>query len=268
MIAARSALDFAVTFIRPPLGSSDILRIRRSSNDSGAVAVNKVFVAQSPSFFGSIINISPVASTSAPPMELVCSATKAAVDAITKSLAKELGPRNIRDNAINLGMVDSGGRTCRRHCAVLAARPSQANELGQRAFLYVPAMPALPCEPKTVHAAQRALSRLTNWFAEVTFSKRTKALIAETHPHDAFGQVSLGRRWRQAVDRGALRAALHLERCRWARQRFNDVRPNGGAIRSPRTIFRRRRFSCRSRTMGSLIPIRCQVARTNRRCPS
>ena len=56
---------------------------------------------------GSIINISSVASTSAPAMGSVYSATKAAVDAVTKSLAKELGPRNIRVNAINPGMVET-----------------------------------------------------------------------------------------------------------------------------------------------------------------
>src|SRR5436853_4561275 len=45
---------------------------------------------------GNIINISSVASTSAPATGSVYSATKAAVDAVTKALAKELGPRQIR----------------------------------------------------------------------------------------------------------------------------------------------------------------------------
>jgi 3-oxoacyl-[acyl-carrier protein] reductase len=58
---------------------------------------------------GSIINISSVVSSAAPPMGSVYSATKAAVDAVTKSLAKELGPRNIRVNAINPGMVETEG---------------------------------------------------------------------------------------------------------------------------------------------------------------
>jgi 3-oxoacyl-[acyl-carrier protein] reductase len=58
---------------------------------------------------GSIINISSGASTSAPPGASVYSATKAAVDTITKSLAKELGPRKIRVNAINPGMVETEG---------------------------------------------------------------------------------------------------------------------------------------------------------------
>jgi 3-oxoacyl-[acyl-carrier protein] reductase len=58
---------------------------------------------------GSIVNISSVVATLAPPNGSVYSATKAAVNVITKSLAKELGPRMIRVNAINPGMVESEG---------------------------------------------------------------------------------------------------------------------------------------------------------------
>ena len=58
---------------------------------------------------GSIVNISSVAATSAPPTASVYSATKAAVDAVTRSLAKELGPRNIRVNSINPGAVETEG---------------------------------------------------------------------------------------------------------------------------------------------------------------
>jgi 3-oxoacyl-[acyl-carrier protein] reductase len=58
---------------------------------------------------GGSINISSVASTSTPPTSSVYSTTKAAVDAVTKTLAKELGPRKIRVNAINPGMVETEG---------------------------------------------------------------------------------------------------------------------------------------------------------------
>ena len=58
---------------------------------------------------GSIINISSGASTLTPPNTSVYSATKAAVDSITRTLSKELGPRNIRVNAINPGMVITEG---------------------------------------------------------------------------------------------------------------------------------------------------------------
>ncbi len=58
---------------------------------------------------GSIVNISSMASTLTPANMSVYSATKAALDAVTKTLAKELGPRKIRVNAINPGMVLTEG---------------------------------------------------------------------------------------------------------------------------------------------------------------
>jgi len=58
---------------------------------------------------GSIVNISSVVSTLGFPNASVYSGTKGAVDAITRSLAKELGPRGIRVNAINPGMVETEG---------------------------------------------------------------------------------------------------------------------------------------------------------------
>jgi len=58
---------------------------------------------------GSIINVSSVVATLAPPTASVYSATKAAVDAVTRSLAKELGPRRIRVNSINPGMTETEG---------------------------------------------------------------------------------------------------------------------------------------------------------------
>lgn len=58
---------------------------------------------------GNIINISSVVSFLTPPYGSVYSATKAAVDAVTKSLAKELGPKQIRVNSINPGMVETEG---------------------------------------------------------------------------------------------------------------------------------------------------------------
>jgi 3-oxoacyl-[acyl-carrier protein] reductase len=58
---------------------------------------------------GAIVNISSVAAHSPVATASVYSGTKAAVDAITRSLAKELGPRNIRVNAINPGMVETEG---------------------------------------------------------------------------------------------------------------------------------------------------------------
>lgn len=58
---------------------------------------------------GNVINISSVVATAAPATTSIYSATKAAVDAVTRSLAKELGPRKIRVNSINPGMVETEG---------------------------------------------------------------------------------------------------------------------------------------------------------------
>ncbi len=58
---------------------------------------------------GSVINIGSLASSLTPPTAVVDSATKGAVDAITRTLAKELGPRKIRVNAIRPGMVITEG---------------------------------------------------------------------------------------------------------------------------------------------------------------
>ena len=58
---------------------------------------------------GSIINIGSLASSLTPPTAVVYNATKGAVDAITRTLAKELGPRRIRVNSINPGMVVTEG---------------------------------------------------------------------------------------------------------------------------------------------------------------
>lgn len=58
---------------------------------------------------GSIINVGSGVSSIAPPNTSVYTATKAAVDAITAVLAKELGPRKIRVNSINPGMIETEG---------------------------------------------------------------------------------------------------------------------------------------------------------------
>jgi 3-oxoacyl-[acyl-carrier protein] reductase len=58
---------------------------------------------------GSIVNISSFAATLAPPSTSVYSGTKAAVNVITRSLAQELGPRKIRVNAVNPGVIETEG---------------------------------------------------------------------------------------------------------------------------------------------------------------
>lgn len=58
---------------------------------------------------GSVINIGSAVSVAYPPGSAIYTATKAAVDAITGVLAKELGSRKIRVNSINPGIVETEG---------------------------------------------------------------------------------------------------------------------------------------------------------------
>ena len=58
---------------------------------------------------GSIINIGSAVSRITPPTSVVYTATKGAVDAITGVLARELGPKKIRVNSLNPGMVETEG---------------------------------------------------------------------------------------------------------------------------------------------------------------
>lgn len=58
---------------------------------------------------GSIINISSGVTTLNPPTTSVYTATKGAVDAVTRTLSKELGPKKIRVNSINPGIVETEG---------------------------------------------------------------------------------------------------------------------------------------------------------------
>ncbi|TDK37311.1 glucose 1-dehydrogenase [Rhizobium deserti] len=76
---------------------------------------------------GSVINISSVVSSLAPPASSVYTGTKAAVDAITSVLAKELGPRKIRVNAILPGMVETEGT----HTAGIVGSDLQHNAVAQ-----------------------------------------------------------------------------------------------------------------------------------------
>src|SRR5258705_1512818 len=58
---------------------------------------------------GSVINIGSTITSATPPATVVYAATKGAVDTITRVLAKELGPKKIRVNSINPGVVETEG---------------------------------------------------------------------------------------------------------------------------------------------------------------
>jgi len=79
------------------------------TNVLGMLLVTQEAIKHFNSEGGSVINISSLASSLTPPTAVVYNATKGAVDAITRTLAKELGPRKIRVNSINPGMVITEG---------------------------------------------------------------------------------------------------------------------------------------------------------------
>ena len=78
-------------------------------NVLGLLLATQEAVKQFGSNGGNIINISSTVTSLTPPSSSVYTGTKGAVDAITRTLAKELGPRKIRVNAINPGMVETEG---------------------------------------------------------------------------------------------------------------------------------------------------------------
>jgi 3-oxoacyl-[acyl-carrier protein] reductase len=78
-------------------------------NVKGLLLTSQAAVAQFPATGGAIINIGSVASEQTPPMSSIYSSTKGAVDTITRVLAKELGPKGVRVNAVNPGPVVTEG---------------------------------------------------------------------------------------------------------------------------------------------------------------
>lgn len=78
-------------------------------NVLGLLLTTKEALTLFPETGGSVINISSVVTTLTPPNSAVYTATKGAVDALTGVLAKELGARKIRVNAINPGLIATEG---------------------------------------------------------------------------------------------------------------------------------------------------------------
>ena len=113
-ITAFGRLDVLVNnsgvYEMAPLGAITEASFRRQF-DINVLGLLLVTQAASPhlSEGSSVINISSVVASLTPPGSAVYSGTKGAVDAITGVLAKELGPRKIRVNAINPGLTETEG---------------------------------------------------------------------------------------------------------------------------------------------------------------
>jgi len=78
-------------------------------NVLGTLLATREALKHFPQSGGSVINISSIAASSAMPESSIYSATKAAVEQITRALAKELGPRNIRVNSVAPGVTLTEG---------------------------------------------------------------------------------------------------------------------------------------------------------------
>ena len=98
-----------------------------STNVTGLLLTTKAAVPLFPAEGGSIINIGSVVSELTPPASSVYTGTKGAVDAITRVLAKELGPRKIRVNAVNPGFTVTEGT----HTAGIANSDFETNAIAQ-----------------------------------------------------------------------------------------------------------------------------------------
>ena len=87
----------------------DGFRAIYDTNVLGTLLASREAAALMPATGGAIVNIGSVVSAMAPPSAAVYSGSKGAIDVITKSLAKELGPRGIRVNAIGPGLTITEG---------------------------------------------------------------------------------------------------------------------------------------------------------------
>ena len=83
--------------------------LEHNLNVLGLILTTKAALPLFPKTGGSIINIGSRVNTVAPANSIISSASKAAVDAITKVLSKELGPRKIRVNSLNPGVITTEG---------------------------------------------------------------------------------------------------------------------------------------------------------------
>src|SRR4051812_25555335 len=96
-------------------------------NVLGLLMTTQEAVKHFPATGGSIINVGSVVTDLTPPASAVYTGTKGAVDAITGVLAKELGPRNIRVNALNPGLTITEGA----HAAGIAGSDFERNAVSK-----------------------------------------------------------------------------------------------------------------------------------------
>jgi len=89
--------------------TQDIFYRHFDLNVLGLILATQEAVKYFPKEGGCVVNISSVVSTLSPAGNLVYNITKSAVDGITRTLAKEFGPRKIRVNSVNPGPIETEG---------------------------------------------------------------------------------------------------------------------------------------------------------------
>ena len=89
--------------------SEDEIARQFGVNVTGLLLASKAALSLFPAEGGSITNIGSVVSDTPPAGMVIYNGTKGALDAITRTLASELGPKKIRVNAVNPGPVNTEG---------------------------------------------------------------------------------------------------------------------------------------------------------------
>jgi 3-oxoacyl-[acyl-carrier protein] reductase len=148
-----------------------------NTNVLGLLLTSKRAVKQFGEKGGCIINIGSVASTLTPPASSIYAATKSAVDGITRVLAKELGPRNIRVNSINPGVVDTEGARAMETYEEVAKRDQGADFArsnrhtgGHRVDRSISRLRRSPMAQRRDHLRQRRSPLNMNEVVEVSLS--------------------------------------------------------------------------------------------------
>jgi 3-oxoacyl-[acyl-carrier protein] reductase len=98
-----------------------------TTNVTGLLLTTRAAVKLFPSEGGSVINIGSLITEITPPNSSIYSGTKGAVDAITRVLAKELGPKKIRVNSVNPGFTITEGT----HTAGIVGSDFETNSVTQ-----------------------------------------------------------------------------------------------------------------------------------------
>ncbi len=114
-VAAFGRIDILVNnagiYEFAPLGEITEEHFHRQFNLNvlGLALCTQEAIKQIPAEGGSIVNIGSVVGTLSPAGSSIYNATKSAVDGLTRTFAKELGPRKIRVNAVNPGPIETEG---------------------------------------------------------------------------------------------------------------------------------------------------------------